>query len=47
MPHADPDADGLNNFEEMLLANTSTPAHLIPTQRRSGMTDLGFFRSGL
>ncbi|HON47310.1 MAG TPA: PKD domain-containing protein [Kiritimatiellia bacterium] len=43
MPYADPDADGLNNFEEMLLANTSAPAHSNTDPTPLWMTDLGFF----
>jgi hypothetical protein len=43
MPYADPDADGLNNFEEMLLANTAVPEHSNTDPTPLWMTDLGFF----
>ena len=43
MPYADPDADGLNNFEEMLLANTAAPAHSNTDPSPLWMTDLGYF----
>lgn len=45
MPDSDPDADGLLNVEEALLANTAAPAHSNTDPTPLWMTDSGFFPS--